>query len=172
MTCSVCGGPIAHWNQTGICTGSLACKAARGRLHRQRFPEANTEAHRRWRMKNPEQERESTRKWVLANPDYVRPYIVRYRQVKAEMARSQDFLCAICGKFMPEGNRYLDHDHACCPGRPEKACGNCYRGVTHNLCNRWLGLAGDDPEVLEHAAAYLRSKTIELTVVKEASDAG
>lgn len=157
MACEVCGGAVAHWNKTGICTRTSACQAARARLHRKEHPEANTEAHARWRAKNRDAEREIHRLWVEANPGYVRPSVAQYRQLKEGMAQAQDYLCAICGRYMLDDDRYLDHDHSCCDIKPEKACGRCYRGVVHNLCNRWLGLAGDDPAVLLRAAEYLQA---------------
>lgn len=70
-----------------------------------------------------------------------------------EMFKSQDGVCAICGK--PE-TRYekpgtstdlcVDHDH-----RTDEV-----RGLLCRTCNSMLGLAGDDPDILFNAINYLK----------------
>jgi hypothetical protein len=78
-----------------------------------------------------------------------------------ELARSQDFVCAICGRFAtpkPDGSwreLSIDHDHACCPSG-KKQCGKCIRGLLCDKCNQLLGLAGDEIDLLLDAVAYLR----------------
>lgn len=72
---------------------------------------------------------------------------------------SQGGRCAICGTDNPKrGNRVatwtVDHDHSCCPGKT--SCGKCVRGLLCSPCNRGMGILGDDPVILEAAAAYLR----------------
>ena len=70
----------------------------------------------------------------------------------------QNGVCAICltppkeGKFL-----HLDHDHLCCPSS-EKTCGKCFRGLLCGSCNRLLGLAKDDPQLLENARYYLGAR--------------
>jgi hypothetical protein len=59
--------------------------------------------------------------------------------------------CAICGT-MKDKSLVFDHNHACCP---KKSCGNCLRGLLCHNCNRFIGLAGDDPEVLLAAVEYI-----------------
>lgn len=81
---------------------------------------------------------------------------VKAARIRAEKAAGQGGLCALCGEWMEEGDRVLDHDHACCPSR-EKRCGECYRGVIHSRCNTLLGFAHDDADLLRKAAAFLRS---------------
>lgn len=80
----------------------------------------------------------------------------------AELLAVQGGRCAICGTGDPKGgNRTsawtIDHDHACCPGT--KSCGKCIRGLLCGPCNRGIGQFGDDPAVVEAAAAYLRRYT-------------
>ena len=57
--------------------------------------------------------------------------------------------CSICGADLPVGvgdrSKHYDHEH----GTTE------YRGTLCRLCNLMLGHAGDDPDVLRKAAAYL-----------------
>jgi hypothetical protein len=77
------------------------------------------------------------------------------------MMASQGNACAICRTpldpdiFSPDVQlrRHVDHDHSCCP--PLNGCPNCIRGVLCHNCNRMLGMARDDPEVLRRAASYL-----------------
>lgn len=59
--------------------------------------------------------------------------------------------CFICGSHE---NLEIDHDHTCCSIR---SCGKCIRGVLCGNHNRGIGHFYDDPEMLEAAAAYLRS---------------
>lgn len=71
----------------------------------------------------------------------------------------QQGLCGVCGEAMlPRGKEpdsvVVDHDHRCCDG--QKSCGQCVRGLVHFRCNRVLGDARDNPQILELAAAYLR----------------
>lgn len=81
----------------------------------------------------------------------------------AEMLAAQNGRCAICDTDDPKGNRVstwtVDHDHTCCPGKT--SCGRCVRGLLCNRCNRGIGMFGDDPVILESAAAYLRHYTKE-----------
>ena len=74
----------------------------------------------------------------------------------------QGSVCEISG--LPEtsvnkstGNTYplaIDHDRSCCPGN--RSCGKCLRGLIRRNLNAALGMFGDDPDLLEAAAAYIR----------------
>ena len=84
------------------------------------------------------------REWSWAN---------RYgldREGYERMLERQDKTCAICDQS-PNGGRwdsfYVDHDHK----------NNKIRGLLCSSCNLLLGKADDNPEILERAAAYLRS---------------
>lgn len=69
------------------------------------------------------------------------------------MLAAQGGVCAICRKPCTlYENLSVDHDHTCCP---KGSCGKCLRGLLCNNCNRFIGLAGDDPEVLIVAAEYI-----------------
>jgi hypothetical protein len=64
---------------------------------------------------------------------------------------AQNFVCAICGREpRPYAGKVegfnVDHCHAT----------NSVRGLLCGNCNRAIGLLGDDPAVLDAAAAYLR----------------
>lgn len=69
------------------------------------------------------------------------------------MVAAQGGGCAICGRT--DKSLHVDHDHRCCPG--DKSCGKCVRKLLCGNCNRGIGLFGDSPELMEAAAAYLRS---------------
>ena len=58
----------------------------------------------------------------------------------------QGNVCAVCGKPFGTRKQYIDHDHGT----------GAVRGVVHMECNTLMGLAKDDPVLLEKAAAYLR----------------
>lgn len=77
----------------------------------------------------------------------------RYRITEREyleMERSQDGLCALCGR--PWSPLAVDHDRRCCPGR--RSCGKCRRGLLCLHCNNRLGHV-EDAEWMEKALAYL-----------------
>ena len=62
--------------------------------------------------------------------------------------------CKICGTSDPgKGNWNVDHDHSCCGSG--SSCGMCVREILCGRCNRLIGLAQDDPEILKSAAAYI-----------------
>lgn len=63
--------------------------------------------------------------------------------------KEQNYCCAICGIHEDEhtrGKLFVDHCHE---------TGN-YRALLCTLCNSLLGMAKDDPQLLEKAADYLR----------------
>lgn len=57
--------------------------------------------------------------------------------------------CAIC-RNLPRPGRDLCVDHNHLTGE--------VRGLLCDLCNRTLGQAGDDPDLLDRMARYLRAK--------------
>jgi len=79
-------------------------------------------------------------------------------QVYSFQLVAQFYACAIC--LVPFTNTTnssrpnIDHDHNCCKGT-KKSCGKCFRGLLCGNCNRLLGLAFDNPKILENAREYL-----------------
>lgn len=74
-----------------------------------------------------------------------------FRMTKAQFDktwREQGKVCAICNAKRKRNEKAfaVDHDHA----------KGLIRGILCHDCNRALGLAGDDRELLKAAAAYLR----------------
>ena len=88
------------------------------------------------------------------NDEYVenrRKYILKHKHGLTskqynEMFEKQNGLCAICGK--PEVKKWLDVDHN------HKT--NKIRGLLCGSCNRMLGLAKDNDQILILGALYLR----------------
>lgn len=62
------------------------------------------------------------------------------------MLAEQGGACATCRRVPDGRDLCVDHDHA--TGK--------VRGLLCDLCNRTLGQAGDDPDLLDRMAAYLR----------------
>lgn len=118
---------------------------------------------------NPEPARERTRRWQQENPDRVREKKAQYTaegrtqasnrrshlkrkygmtpEQYDEMLAAQGGGCAICGRPPKKISLHVDHDHET----------GAIRRLLCFLCNNLLGDAGDDPGLLEKAAAYLRS---------------
>lgn len=117
------------------------------------------ERSRRYRERHPDRVRASGRAYEEKNRGAIRDrqlrkaYNITLEQYRA-MLDDQRGVCLICG--LPDENKNLavDHDHNCCPGR--KSCGKCIRGLLCSKCNQAIGLLGDNPELMEKAAAYVR----------------
>lgn len=85
-----------------------------------------------------------------------RRYGIRFEQLWDQ----QNGQCALCGLAMRLQGQHadsvcVDHDHSCCP-TVAKSCGKCVRGLIHANCNRMLGQAKDNPDLLRLGAEYLR----------------
>jgi hypothetical protein len=80
------------------------------------------------------------------------------------MLEAQGGVCAICrrpesktsSKFGNPGRLHVDHDHRCCNGK--QSCGQCIRGLLCGHCNSAIGQLSEDPDRIEAAARYLRSR--------------
>lgn len=84
----------------------------------------------------------------LRNAHYVRKYGLTYEAVEALIAFQKN-RCRICAETLGEIKSgvgpQVDHDHAT----------NQIRGVVCHHCNKMLGHAKDNPQVLANAAYYL-----------------
>ena len=86
-------------------------------------------------------------------------YIFRYKhgierdQVLAIL--EEQVHCKICKTELLKKDRdwVVDHDHNCCP--KNKSCDNCRRGFICQPCNKVLGFAKDNTEILQAAIDYL-----------------
>ncbi len=67
--------------------------------------------------------------------------------------------CAICRKEITAYTAEVDHDHAMAARHPHpdtQGCRACFRALLCGPCNRVLGQARDDSNVLMAAAGFLR----------------
>lgn len=95
-----------------------------------------------WAAKSPQQRRRIRAKRYGITPERL-----------ASLLEAQQESCAICKEKFTEGNvPCVDHDHSCCI---KGSCGKCVRGLLCNRCNKLLGLAQDDPNILQEAIRYL-----------------
>jgi hypothetical protein len=92
------------------------------------------------------------REQYAANPTKYESRLVRRRRA---LWVAQDGRCALCHEAVAFDEAALDHDHACCPIKTARACGECDRAVLHRACNSMLGFAADDPKLLAFGIAYL-----------------
>lgn len=72
----------------------------------------------------------------------------------AALHAAQQGLCYLCGEELA-GKISVDHDHDHCP--PRASCRNCRRGLVHDICNRVIGMAGDDAARLRRMADALEA---------------
>jgi hypothetical protein len=127
----------------------------RTRRWRAAHPERATELNRQWQARNREKTRANARHFILTHPDYARNrLLLKYRLNPADydaLLAAQGGLCAIC--HQPETMRAvrrlaIDHDHQ----------SGLIRGLLCHGCNLGIGRFGDDPNLLEAAARYLRGR--------------
>lgn len=112
------------------------------------------EVHKKWLDKNRDRYTATVKRWYDRNQDRVHAvHILRRYGITMEefqqMVEAQNGLCAICAQ-PPKGKHYLSVDHSHATGK--------VRGLLCDNCNKGIGNLQDSPEVLEKAAAYLRSK--------------
>ena len=71
------------------------------------------------------------------------------------LVEKQGDRCAICESPEPggKGRWHVDHDHSCCDSA--RSCGRCVRGLLCARCNPMIGMAKDDPLILQRAVNYL-----------------
>lgn len=132
-----------------------SCFAKRAAERHAANPEPGRERARRWQQENPERvraQREKAKADGRRAAQDRRTYLKRKYGMTVEqydeMLAAQDGGCAICGRPPTPGiSLHVDHDHET----------GAIRRLLCFLCNNLLGDAGDDPSLLEKAAAYLRS---------------
>lgn len=122
---------------------------------------------------NPEKRRANNLKWKLNNPEKYKERIRKqcehrkkygWHKVREEAWKKQgiaithkeylkllsdfDYKCAICHKHQDELTKQLAVDHNHITGE--------VRGLLCHWCNRCIGLANEDHQILASAAYYLR----------------
>lgn len=123
------------------------CKDCAADAQRKRLKHLRETDHKMWhRHKRNTRDSELRTKVGITLADYEKAFA------------EQNGLCALCGKpeTSPISNKKktvrslaADHDHK--TGR--------FRGLLCYRCNRGIGLLGDDPELMEKAAAYVRERS-------------
>lgn len=131
-------------------------------------------AYRRAYDANPEHYRRKARAWALAHREKVAEQSRRIYEGKRQrrldrfkltaddfvaLVDSQGNVCRLCGTDDPgpRGTWAVDHDHSCCPGSGA-TCGGCIRGLLCHRCNMGLGYFKENPDLLEKAATYIRTR--------------
>lgn len=97
--------------------------------------------HKRWQTENPETLKKSNRATHLKKKYGLDP------DLYDAMLFAQDGCCAICRKPSAECRRRLDVDH--------NHTTNKVRGLLCEDCNKMVGLAHEQTEILTRAAEYL-----------------
>lgn len=119
-------------------------RSDRGLVRRTYCKDCHKETNKLWNRNHPEQCFSNKLKWYynLTIDDY------------NLFLKEQDNSCASCGKVFDEITiPHIDHDHRCCAGK--RSCGKCVRGLLCNVCNRTLGSANDNVELLQSLVSYV-----------------
>jgi hypothetical protein len=117
--------------------------------------EKKRQTARRWRIDNAARFSKTRTAWRKAHPRSKKSTALKARygitiDEYEERIAQQGGGCAICGsETAGNGNRNLHVDHCHKTGE--------VRGVLCHSCNVILGLAKDQPEILQRAALYLRA---------------
>lgn len=131
-----------------------SCFAARAAARHAANPGPSRERVKTWQQDNPErvlarrrQYAAEGRKQATNRRSYLKRKYGMTPEQYNEMLAAQGGGCAICGRPPKKISLHVDHDHDT----------GAIRRLLCFLCNNLLGDAGDDPALLEKAAAYLRS---------------
>jgi hypothetical protein len=135
---------------------------------------ARREAKRRWRANRErlrEYDREKAGRWRAANRERSnaiargsrgrrRHGVTDVASLIATLWEEQGGKCYLCGIYLVPWRVVLDHGHGCCG--PTRTCARCRRGLACDYCNKIVGFAHDDPEVLRLIADNLAARIAEL----------
>jgi len=104
-----------------------------------------------WYQANRERVLAYQRDWSKKNPAARKAAEIKYRygltrEDYESLLAYQDSKCAICREVLK--TPYVDHHHG--TGR--------VRGLLCKLCNFMIGLAQDNPNILQQAAEYLKEQ--------------
>ena len=110
------------------------------------------ERNRKYREAHRDEINERHDEWEKNNAETKVNYGLKYRHGMTgedwqAMWRSQEGRCYLCEQPMDADRPkavHIDHDQSCCP--KWRSCAMCRRGLAHNVCNRALSMAADDPE--------------------------
>lgn len=97
----------------------------------------------KWFEKNRDKKADSNRWWMIENK-----YDLTKEQY-LQLLEAQNYNCKICGTHQDDNTHkylYVDHCHST----------SVVRGLLCRACNSMLGMAKDDPTILENAINYLK----------------
>lgn len=97
----------------------------------------------KWFEKNRDKKADTNRWWTIENK-----YNLTKEQYTA-LLEEQNYACKICGIHQDDNTHkylYVDHCHS----------SGLVRGLLCRTCNSMLGMAKDDPIILENAINYLK----------------
>jgi len=103
-----------------------------------------------WRKRNSERDSENRRAWRVANPRTTKGHSMKHKYGITPddfdlMMEAQGGLCAICG-IASEPPLHIDHCHKT----------GAVRGLLCGPCNRMIGMAKENPSILDAGADYVR----------------
>jgi len=94
----------------------------------------------------------------------LRERLVTYRIPKEQydtQMKLQGEKCAICCIPFSDLSSHpnIDHEHGIpsCSHKPEVPCSTCFRSLLCSVCNKGLGLLGDDPDIVIERMQRLKS---------------
>jgi hypothetical protein len=155
-------------NKDGLRSECIECGKKDSSARRKNNPEKYRKIQRLWRLNNLEKSRKWHNDWMKNNPEKAKVWqealkknnpngilnsVLEYRhgitlKQYNEMLEEQNHCCKICKKHKSEFKKrlYVDHDHKT----------GIIRGLLCNKCNKLLGDADDNKEILSNAITYLR----------------
>jgi hypothetical protein len=147
--------PLTQFSNSGRRSRCKPCEAEVARVRRAANPDRRREQSRAYRERNADKIRAASASLpseVIRARNLWATYRLRVDDWE-NLYSAQNGLCSACRRPMSKAEAFVDHDHSCCEG--PKSCGQCVRALLHSNCNTILGLFGNDPTALEHAADYL-----------------
>jgi hypothetical protein len=141
------------------------CCSQRNKAHWTAHKERCRRTNKIWRDAHKESIAKRKKEWARANPDKITEHNFKRYGITIEtytsMCVAQDNRCAIC--HLSELKLHVDHDHKT----------GLVRGLLCTSCNKMLGLAYDNPDILTEGASYLsRSSQKQLSLPEPINNVG
>ena len=159
-------GKIREIPSAELSPRELEMRRARSRRYYARNRKSRIDQSTRWKNEHPEEVRQykktnRARERAMA----VDPQTNRIRKWRhgpgheamwAKFWDEQQGLCYLCGDPLSTDSYrdiHVDHDHTCCP--KGRTCEYCRRGLACTRCNKLIGAAEDNPDLLRKIADNL-----------------